>query len=197
MMRRAIKNLNGYVAGGRLCLLCLVVMANLCSQQVRADDPELLLQRLNDYPHARQVDSSQAQVIDHEIGLGSIKKVRGVWQFKDSERLSGLLWRYTWQIVDGFTSEEVMKELLAMIQELEGTELLFSCDGRACGQGAQWANRVFRQRVLYGREDLQRYQVYSLQVNGGYRLAIYSAARTSERQYLHVDLLQIADQDAP
>lgn len=197
MMKRASKILNGHAVGGRLDLLCLVLMASLCSQLVWADDPERLLQRLNDYPHALQVDSSRATVIDHEVGLGSIKKVRGVWQFKDSERLSGLLWRYTWQIVDGFTSAEVMEELLAALQELEGTELLFSCDGRACGQGAQWANRVFRQRVLYGREDLQRYRVYSLQVNGGYRLAIYSAARTSERQYLHVDLLHIADQDTP
>lgn len=160
---------------------------------VRAESPESLLLQLKDYPHATEVQSSEAQVIDHEIGLGSIKKVRGVWQFKNSERLSGTLSRYTWQIVDGFTSIEVMDDLLVTLKEQEGTELLFSCDGRACGQGAQWANRVFRERVLYGREDLQRYRVYALQGNGGYRLVVYSAARTSERQYLHVDLLRIAD----
>jgi len=69
---------------------------------------------------------------------------------------------------------------------------LFSCDGRACGQGVQWANRVFHQRELYGREDLQRYRVYSLEGDSSYRLVVYGAERTLDRQYLHVDLLRIA-----
>lgn len=154
------------------------------------ETPRDLLLRLNDYPHAKQAAHSEQAVIDHEIGLGAMKKVRGVWQFKDSERLSGLLIRYTWQIVDGFTSLEVMEELVRLVEEREQTQLLFQCRGRACGHGAQWANRVFRQRILYGREDLQEYRVYSL-ADGDYRLAIYSAARTADRQYLHVDLLEV------
>ena len=155
-------------------------------------DPKALLSQLNDYPHAVEVASSESEVADHEVGTGAMKKVRGVWQFKDSERLSGSLSRYTWQIVDGFSSREVMEELLALVEAGEGSELLFSCDGRACGQAAQWANRVFRQRVLYGREDLQLYRVYKLaEGDRAYRLMVYSSARTADRQYLHVDLLDI------
>ena len=155
--------------------------------------PKPLLLQLNDYPHAVEVAVSESEVADHEVGTGAMKKLRGVWQFKDSERLSGSLSRYTWQIVDGFSSREVMEELLALVEAGEGSELLFSCDGRACGQAAQWANRVFRQRVLYGREDLQLYRVYKI-VEGerAYRLMVYSSARTADRQYLHVDLLEIA-----
>jgi len=45
-----------------------------------------------------------------------------------------------------------------------------------------------------GREDLQRYRVYALQADDAeYRLVLYSSARTADRQYLHVDLLRIAD----
>lgn len=154
-----------------------------------APDPVSLLRQLDDYPHAEQAAFSEQEVIDHEVGLGAIKKVRGVWQFKSSERLSGILTRYTWQIVDGFTSLEVMQELVALLQTEEGVELLFECQGRACGHGAQWANRVFRQRILYGREDLQRYAVY--RIPGEFRMAIYSSARTADRQYLHVDLLSL------
>lgn len=156
-------------------------------------DPVSLLQQLDDYPHAEQAAFSEQQVIDHEVGLGAIKKIRGVWQFKESERLSGTLTRYTWQIVDGFSSLEVMQELVALLQAGEGVELLFGCQGRACGHGAQWANRVFRQRILYGREDLQHYAVY--RIPGEYRMAIYSAARTSDRQYLHVELLDMETAD--
>lgn len=156
-----------------------------------ADMPQEWLRQLNDYPHARLVDSSEGGVTDHEIGLGAIQKVRGSWRFKESERLSGELLRYTWQILDGFTSREVMEELVGAVEGQQGSELIFECVGRACGSAVQWANRVFRQRVLYGREGEQRYRVYALQQEHLYRLVIYSAARTADRQYLHVDLLRV------
>jgi hypothetical protein len=177
-----------------VALVSLVLL--LAFAAVAAATPEELLQQLNDYPHAQQVAISEEEVRDHEIGLGAMQKVHGAWKFKKSERQSGLLSRHTWQIVDGFTSIEVMSELIATLEEQAGTTLLFTCDARACGQGVQWANRVFHQRVLYGREDLQRYRVYALQVDDAeYRLALYSSARTADRQYLHVELLRIASDE--
>lgn len=180
-----------------------IVLLSLLSATIpaHADNPTELLQQLNDYPHARTVDFSEAEVLDYEIGLGPVEKVGGSWRLKRSERDSGLLTRYTWQVIDGFTSIEVMNELLTQLDGNTNSELLYSCDGRSCGQGVQWANRVFKQRILYGREDLQRYRVYSLGSEEGsqestesrqYRLVIYSSARSSERQYLHVELLQLS-----
>ena len=191
----------------RLSALPLCVLLGIAP--ALAEEPAALLQQLNTYPHAVTVESSETQMVDYEIGLGAIEKVSGSWRFKRSERNSGLLTRYTWQIIDGFTSIEVMNELLAKVESNGESELLYSCDGRSCGQGVQWANRVFRQRILYGREDLQRYRVYQLagesagvgedeagaeieaEAGGQYRLIIYSASRSSERQYLHVELLQL------
>jgi hypothetical protein len=176
-------------------IFALITAALACGYSfvsVAAQTPEDLLQQLDAYPHARQMAFSKKEVIDHEIGLGAMQKVRDEWRFKHSERLSGTLLRYTWQIVDGFTSAQVMNTLLDSVSQGEGAKLLFTCDGRACGQGVQWANRVFEERELYGREDLQRYRVYSLQGEAPYRLVVYSAERTEDRQYLHVDLLRIA-----
>ena len=88
------------------------------------------------------------------------------------------------------------KSWVVCLEKVEGDDsatLLFSCQGRACGHGAQWANRVFRERVLYGREDLQRYAVYELEGSPKYRLITYGAARTEDRQYLRVDLLELAE----
>ena len=183
-----------FVVWARLAVAALWLvpgMAALADQ----DSPVLLLQQLDEFPHARQVDFSQKQVIDYEVGLGAIQKVRGTWQFKDSERRSGKLTRYTWQIVDGFTSLEVMQELESELQQRESLQALFQCEGRACGSGAQWANRVFHQRILYGREGLQQYAVYRLDEAMEYRLSIFSAARTADRQYLHVELLEVSQQD--
>ncbi|MEM9256149.1 MAG: DUF4892 domain-containing protein [Pseudomonadota bacterium] len=147
------------------------------------------LSLIRNYPHTELVNESSGLVQDHEVGLGAIKKVRGTWRFRDSERLTGTLSRYTWQVVDGFSASEVMDELLdAMSPEIQLTAL-FECDGRSCGRSVQWANRVFNNRVLYGREDLQRYRVFSLGAGGKDRLMLYSAARTADRQYLHAELL--------
>ncbi len=162
---------------------------------VQAADPEKILRELDDYPHARTVETASAHVIDHEIGLGAIQKVRGAWRFKESERVTGELRRHTWQIVDGFSSREVMDGLIAAVRELEGAELLFSCDGRSCGRAVQWANRVFGQRVLYGREGDQAYRVFRLNRDQEYRLVVYAAVRTEDRQYLHVDLLRVERKD--
>ncbi len=168
----------------RLLLASLVLLASAAAAQ----DAEQLLQELDAYPHMQQVAASEREVRDYEVGLGAMSKVRGVWQFRDSERLSGQLQRYTWQVIDGFSANEVLEEIEA---ELDPDQVVFSCDGRACGKGAQWANRVFRERLLYGREDLQRYRVYG--VGEEWRLLLFSAARTADRQYLHAEWLQVGE----
>jgi hypothetical protein len=179
----------------RILIIVIVSLVSVAASMANAAAPtfEMLLGQLSDYPHAKQVAFSEQQVVDHEVGLGAIQKVRGEWRFKDSERLTGTLLSYTWQILDGFTSAAVMDELLGSLAKEEDAISLFECKGRACGKGVQWANRIFGERVLYGREDLQQYRVYAFQIERAYRLVGYSAARTADRQYLHVDLIRIDD----
>ena len=182
------------VSFGRLLPLFALLFAavSVSAQQ----PPQLLqeLQKLDQFRHAQQVGFSQQRVVDHELGLGALQKISGLWQFKSSVRLSGELTRYTWQILDGFTSEEVMRTLLQRVEQ-EGAQQMFSCDGRACGSGSIWANRVFGQRVLYGRAEFQRYRVYRQQEGESeLRLLVYAAARTAQRQYLHVELLAVDPQ---
>ncbi len=83
------------------------------------------------------------------------------------------------------------EELSEIIERDFANTLLFACESRACGPGVQWANRVFKQRLLYGQESQQRYRVYALDRQPGYRLLIYNSARTMDRQYLHVELLKL------
>ena len=172
--------------------LTLLATCLLASAALGSDGVEVLLQQLDESSHTSQLSTAEVDVVDHEIGLGALRKVGGTWRFKDSERLTGRLQSYTWQILDGFTAEEVMDELLAGVEAQEGARSLFSCDGRACGHGAQWANRVFRERLLYGRQDMQRYRVYAIEGASAQRLLVYAAMRSADRHYLRVDLLRIA-----
>ena len=171
--------------------LAPLVLAGFCGICLASPGKDLA-ERIDEYPHIAAVESSSGTVVDHEVGLGALQKIRGIWRFKDSERMSGELFRSTWQVIDGFSSAEVLAGMEAEIAEIDGAELLFSCGGRSCGSGSQWANRVFGQRILYGRDDLQQYRVYGL---GQERWIIYASARTADRQYLHLDVLVLADDD--
>lgn len=162
------------------------------SLSVHAETTSALQGQLDNYPHTESVSTSQSEVRNYEIGLGAMEKFAGQWRFKHSERVTGVLQRNTWRLIDGYTSNEVLDEAIATLEDDEQHELLFSCDGRSCGQGVQWANRVFKERILYGREEMQRYRVYSLGSEGKYRVLLFSAARSAERQYLHMEILEVS-----
>lgn len=151
-----------------------------------------LLSRYDRFPHAEVVYHASEPVLDHVVGLGPMQKVRGDWRLEDSERLTGQLTRYTWRIVDGFSSRSLFDDATTEVEALPGSELLYACEARSCGGSVQWANRVFNQRVLYGTESSQRYRVYALRDGEQeQRLVMYASARTSDRQYLHMELLTV------
>ena len=179
----------------KLVFFVLMAMsaASGASSADSVSEAEAVLEGLQADPHLRQISLVEKTVVAHEVGLGAMRKVSGKWRFKDSERLSGTLRSYTWQVVDGFTSAQVLQKLSQSITNAQPASLLFACQGRACGQGAQWANRVFRERLLYGREALQSYAVFTFNNGTQYRLMAYSGSRSEDRQYLRVDLLRISE----
>lgn len=155
-----------------------------------------VLEALEEFPHAVAIEREEPRpVLDHQVGLGALQKHHGDWEFRASERYTGELTRETFQVVDGYAATQVLADMERLLEE-SGSEVLFSCEGRGCGHAAQWANRVFGQRVLYGRADAQRYRVHALRLDDtDWRVVLYSGARTSDRQYLHVDVLRIGTGD--
>ncbi len=182
--------------GTLLLLVTIATSAPASAAAATAADtqgPEQILAWVEQYPHTEKVANSVDDVQDLEVGLGALQKVRSTWQFKDSERVTGEMLRNTWQLASGFSSAELFEELSQKAEQLAGSELLFACSGRACGHGSQWANRVFGQRILYGRDDQQRYSIYRVEEDERYRLLMYSSVRSTSRQYLHIDLIRLAD----
>ncbi len=160
-----------------------------------------LVTTLDQSPHTESIAKSSKAVRNYEIGLGPLQKVSGNWQFEDSERQSGELTRQTWQVLNGYTSLDFLNELTSVLDNLPEVNLLYACDGRRCGHPAQWASKIFAERLLYGRQDLQRYRVYEIASIKGSddsaRLVLYAAARSEDRQYLHIDVLRIQPVASP
>ena len=132
--------------------------------------------------------------VEYLLGLGAYQKIHSRWQLKQSEIVVGELESITWQVHDGFTAEEGF----AWYEETmpEGAERLFGCTGRACGSSAQWASRIFDERVLYGHDDRQLYAVWRME-EGGYTwtIVLYATDRANRRHFLRMDRLRHSPQD--
>ena len=140
------------------------------------------------YTHGTEVSRSDPVSLDYQLGLGALQKIGGRWRFKKEERISAELARYTWQMTGVFTAADAMDWWRG---QLSDAELIYECQGRSCGSSAQWADRVFQERVLYGHEERQQYEVYRLKREDvTYSLVLYAVDRANRRHYVHLDVLR-------
>lgn len=146
------------------------------------------------WKRSQELSSSGPQQVDYLLGLGALQKVRGLWRHKHSESISGELRRVTWQVDPGYTAAEGFAWLSGEVPD--SATLLFECAGRECGSSAQWASRVFEERLLYGHDDRQLYAVWRYEdEDGTWSIVLYASDRANRRHYLHLDLLLHGDSD--
>lgn len=139
--------------------------------------------------YAEVFSESGPDTLDYLLGLGAYQKIHSRWRLANSEVVRGELTRVTWQVQEGFTADEGYEWYLEQLPE--GAEVLFECRGRACGSSAQWANRSFEQRILYGHDDRQRYSVWRVESEGStWTLVLYGVDRANRRHFIHLDRLR-------
>ena len=179
-----------------LAALFGAVLVNLAPARAAAQEgPQVYLKWLQSLPYLHLVDAEpEAPVSAYTVPLGAMRKIRGVWAPRRSERVSGVRRAYTWRVEDGFSVAEVIADLDRRLAVDTAAEIRFRCDARACGSSVQWANRIFGERLLYGTQASQRYRllVFPTAKARQQRLLIYGSARSNERQYLRVELLTSA-----
>ena len=179
-----------------LGVLLGAVLVNLAPARAAAQEgAQVYLKWLQSAPYLHLVTAKpEVPVSAYTVPLGAMRKIRGVWAPRRSERVSGLRRAYTWRVEDGFSVAEVIADLDRRLAEDTAAEIRFRCDARACGSSVQWANRIFGERLLYGTQASQRYRllVFPTAKARQQRLLIYGSARSNERQYLRVELLTSA-----
>ena len=159
--------------------------------EVASTDPARILgEFLQSKSFLKKTFEDEKEVYDYQIGLSALQKVRGSWQFKKSIRRSGLVLSQTWQVDGGYDSKEISEMIAMWIGDKSGSKVLFQCKGRSCGSSSQWASRIFERRLLYGRDDTQRYAVYQFSDLPDFWLIVYSSARSNNRQYVQTVLIR-------
>lgn len=96
-----------------------------------------------------------------------------------------------YQILEGANREEARDHYLNELQA-RGAQVLFECSGRGCGRSNVWANQVFEQSTLYGRDANQDYLIAgSVDENGKPSLTlVYTVTRANQREYVWVEQLE-------
>lgn len=95
-----------------------------------------------------------------------------------------------YEVSGGANREEARDHYLRELQA-RGAQILFECSGRNCGRSNVWANQIFDQSSLYGRDNNQDYLVAgSVDENGKPWLTlVYTVTRANQRQFVWVEHL--------
>jgi hypothetical protein len=95
------------------------------------------------------------------------------------------------RVLAGASREEARDHYLSELQ-VRGAQVLFECSGRGCGRSNVWANQIFGQSTLYGRDSNQDYLIAgNIDENGKPSLTlVYTVTRANQREYVWVEQLE-------
>jgi hypothetical protein len=97
-----------------------------------------------------------------------------------------------YQIARDSSRERARDHYLGILRQREA-QILFDCTGIRCGRSNVWANQVFGQSVLLGRDATQDYLVAGTVAENGERwlTLIYTVTRGNLREYVWVEHLRV------
>ena len=98
-----------------------------------------------------------------------------------------------YQIARDANRREAREHYQRLLRE-RGAQILFECSGVRCGRSNVWANQIFNQAVLYGRDATQDYLVAGVVADDGSRwlTSVYTVTRGNLRQYVWVEHFKVA-----
>lgn len=170
-------------------VLPLVLLSSLVNANEAAPLPKGIA-----IDQSAELDQQITQSVrDYRFALGAVVKINRDVRIDKEQQLSGELTRTTWEMPKSFDPDDLLIELRDQVVKQKG-EILFECAGRDCGTSNIWANDLFNNTDLLGRDDFQRY--FAAKLDDQY-LAAYAVRRGNRRVYLHLDQITEAEQSVP
>ncbi len=145
------------------------------------------------FPYSDIVQYSNAAESDYRFILGGLEKVNGVLRPEKEERVEGQLTQITYQIPENHLASEAFDFYLDQIKAL-GAEVLFECQGRACGSSNHWANDIFGYFRLYGPDVGQSYA--AARADKRY-FSLYSITRGNKRVFTRLEVVEAPGTSVP
>lgn len=131
---------------------------------------------------------------NHWLILGAIERIKGAVSPEEELRVKGKITEWLWQLPVGTSSEQAFESLKSQISKDAIT--LFECVARSCGASNDFANQVFEQSILYGRESSQLYwaglQQAKSEREGSEVWVLYTTTRSNKRSYAYLEKISLS-----
>lgn len=138
---------------------------------------------------SEEKESDTSREKDHWLILGAIQRISGNLKPEAEIRVAAKVEHWLWQLPVGHTSAEGFESLKEQVAV--STSTLFQCQGRSCGLSNDFANQVFGQSILYGRDSDQYYWVGLSDGKTPSVWLIYTSQRSAKRVYAYVEKIQL------
>ncbi|GAA0839623.1 hypothetical protein GCM10009113_03330 [Marinobacter szutsaonensis] len=165
----------------------LVLLATLSNGALASGFPE-------PFPQSQLETSSRIQSNGHLVLFSPVREVNDEIRSSTMARLpvSGEGRMYQ---INRDSSREEARDYYQRLLQARSASLLFECSGVSCGRSVIWANRIFGQAILNGRDSDQDYLVAgSLDEDGTRWLTlVYTVTRGNLREYVWVEHLRLGE----
>lgn len=145
---------------------------------------------LDAFPRAVLVEESVTPNTAYRLVLSELKRIQARTVGEQERLISGDLTRQIWELPAGYELDQVMDFYL---EQLSDGQLLYECSALDCGSSNFWANKVFENAKLYGRDARQRYAVILSRGDENHLYVIYAVQRSKQKIYINIDQIITRD----
>lgn len=144
------------------------------------------------FPQSTREASVEIESPGHLVLFSPVREINDEIRSETMARLPVTGEGRLYQLARDATRREARDHYLRGLQE-EGARILFECENVRCGRSVIWANRVFGQAVLNGRDSEQDYLVAVSEDGDGARwlTLVYTVTRGNLREYVWVEHLRV------
>ncbi|MEP3563095.1 MAG: DUF4892 domain-containing protein [Marinobacter sp.] len=144
------------------------------------------------FPQSRLQLTKSIESSGHLVLFSPIREVRNEIRSKVLARLPVRGEGQLYEINRDASRQEARNHYLKRMQA-RGAQILFECSGINCGRSNVWANQVFEQPKLLGRDTDQDYFVVAALDDQGrqWLTSVYTVTRGNLREYVWVEHLNV------
>ncbi|ARU57329.1 outer membrane protein [Oleiphilus messinensis] len=148
------------------------------------------LPSLDPYPYSRLERSDSIRDPDFPVVLSAVKRVNNAVRLDKEQRFDVQGSWSLYRVEGGHTAVQAFQHYERRIGAINGS-LMYQCKGRDCGESNTWANDIFREAVLYGKDREQHYAVFRVNAPEAGLYVIYTVERGNRRVYVYVQELSL------
>jgi hypothetical protein len=142
------------------------------------------------FPRAKLMHAEPMGNVEYRLVLSGLKNRATVISGKVERLINADVKRELWQLSSNHNLQQVMDYYL---DQWAGGEVLYRCSGLDCGSSNFWANKIFNNSKLYGRDSNQSYAVVIDPKQKDKIHVIYAIQRSKQSIYFNIDEVSSSD----